>query len=90
MSKRRPLLTVAENKYLAEFIEHVRKNEVIFAHVDEDSEEEKIIDGIIKKLSDAYEELTYQRSLSVGLWVIDRNPKEVSKEWIDKNAFQIT
>jgi hypothetical protein len=25
----------------------------------------------------------------LGYWIMDKNPKEVSKEWIEKNAFQL-
>lgn len=33
--------------------------------------------------------LKYHEATTVGLWVIDRNPKEVSYEWIKENAYQI-
>jgi len=33
--------------------------------------------------------LVHHKDTTVGLWAIDRNPKEVSKEWIENNAFQI-
>lgn len=35
------------------------------------------------------ERLKYHEATTIGLWVIDRNPKEVSYEWIKENAYQI-
>lgn len=40
-----------------------------------------------KKLN--YEELKHYYDSTCGLWVIDRNPKEVTHEWIVENAFQL-
>ncbi|MBO7337283.1 MAG: hypothetical protein J6U33_01405 [Paludibacteraceae bacterium] len=34
-------------------------------------------------------ELQYYKDTTVGLWCIDRDPKTVSKQWIDENAFQL-
>lgn len=36
-----------------------------------------------------YEELKEYYDRTVGLWAIDRDPKEVDLEWIKKNAFQL-
>lgn len=36
-----------------------------------------------------YEELREYYDTTVGLWAIDRNPKEVDFEWITENAFQL-
>ena len=36
-----------------------------------------------------YEELREYYDRTVGLWAIDRNPKEVDFEWITENAFQL-
>lgn len=36
-----------------------------------------------------YEELRRYYDETVGLWAIDRNPKDVDFEWITKNAFQL-
>ncbi len=35
------------------------------------------------------EALEEHYNATVGVWVIDRDPREVSKEWINKNAYQI-
>ena len=40
-----------------------------------------------KKLT--YEELEHYYDSTCGLWAIDRNPKEVTLEWIVENAFQL-
>jgi len=34
--------------------------------------------------------LNHFRDSSIGLYCIDRNPKDVSKEWIEKYAFRLT
>ena len=36
-----------------------------------------------------YEELLHYYHSTVGLWAIDRNPREVHFDWICKNAFQL-
>lgn len=46
----------------------------------EDMEEEKKM---------TYEELKHYYDSTCGLWAIDRNPKEVTLEWIVENAFQL-
>ncbi|MCK0199199.1 hypothetical protein [Ornithobacterium rhinotracheale] len=33
--------------------------------------------------------LKYHEAITIGLWVIDRNPKEVTHKWIKENAYQI-
>lgn len=35
------------------------------------------------------EQLSYYHDTTVGLWCIDRDPKDVSIEWIRENAFQL-
>ena len=42
-----------------------------------------------RKVKKELEELRYFKNTSVGLWCIDRDPKEVSKEWIEENAFRL-
>ncbi len=42
---------------------------------------------VTKKRIDA---LQHYVDTTVGLWCIDRNPKDVTKEWIEENAFQLT
>ncbi len=37
-----------------------------------------------------YKRLKLHEDFTNGLYVIDRNPNEVSYEWIKKNAFQLT
>ena len=44
---------------------------------------------ILKKDKTEIRKLVHHKDTTVGLWAIDRNPKEVSKEWIENNAFQI-
>ena len=43
----------------------------------------------IRELLRKVRELQYYKDTTVGLWCIDRNPKTVSKQWIDENAFQL-
>ena len=43
----------------------------------------------IRKLLRKVRELQYHKDTTVGLWCIDRDPKTVSKQWIDENAFQL-
>ncbi len=45
---------------------------------------------VLKHQRDFYKSLLeYERDTTTGLWCIDRDPKEVSKEWIEKNAFRL-
>ncbi len=43
----------------------------------------------IRELLRKVRELQYYKNTTVGLWCIDRDPKTVSKQWIDENAFQL-
>ena len=43
----------------------------------------------IRELLRKVRELQYYKDTTVGLWCIDRDPKTVSKQWIDENAFQL-
>lgn len=43
----------------------------------------------IRELLWKVRELQYYKDTTVGLWCIDRDPKTVSKEWIDENAIQL-
>ncbi|GEM_PF-5647982 len=43
----------------------------------------------IRELLRKVRELQYHKDTTVGLWCIDRDPKTVSKQWIDENAFQL-
>lgn len=36
------------------------------------------------------EALQHYVDTTIGLWCIDRNPKDVTKEWIEENAFRLT
>lgn len=55
----------------------------------------KVVSGAVADISQVPSEekeldrLKYHEATTVGLWVIDRNPKEVSYEWIKENAYQI-
>lgn len=42
-----------------------------------------------KKLKERIKQLEHKLTTLQGLWAIDKDPKEVTKEWIDKNSFQI-
>lgn len=44
----------------------------------------------LKKSKKRADVLQHYVDTTVGLWCIDRNPKDVTKEWIEKNAFQLT
>lgn len=45
----------------------------------------------IMHMIDVYNaDLIHFKNSSVGLWCIDKNPKEVSKEYIDRNCFQLS
>ena len=43
----------------------------------------------LKELFTELAELRHYKATSAGLWCIDRAPGEVSKEWIEDNAFQL-
>ena len=46
--------------------------------------------GEAEALENELKELRHFKDSHLGLYAIDRNPKEVSKEWIEKNSFQIS
>lgn len=52
-----------------------------------DPYESQVLDlgGLVEILSD----MRYHIYTTEGLWCIDRNPKQVSKEWIEANAFEL-
>ena len=51
---------------------------------------EQQLENEIKELKETVKKLQYEYDTSRGLWCIDRNPKDVSLEWIIENAFQLT
>jgi len=49
-------------------------------------------DELKKALESALEEikkLQHFKDSTIGLWAMDKDPKETTKEWIDENAFRI-
>ena len=66
------LLTLEEQNFLPIFLELVSKNDVIFAHIDDGSAEDKVIEGIFTKLSSAYNTLRHNRDTTIGLFATDR------------------
>lgn len=44
---------------------------------------------LINRMEENLKENEYFKTTVSGLWAIDKNPKEVTKEWIENNAFQI-
>jgi len=44
----------------------------------------------VKKEGMTLKEFQHYVDSSEGLWCIDRDPKEVSHDWIKKNSFQLT
>ena len=40
-------------------------------------------------LKNEIKKLQHFKDATIGLWAMDKDPKETTKEWIDKNAFQI-
>ncbi|MBT0551584.1 hypothetical protein [Riemerella anatipestifer] len=48
-----------------------------------------LVRKILKEEIKEIERLKYHESITIGLWAIDRNPQEVSYEWIKENAYQI-
>lgn len=44
---------------------------------------------IVKYSTYPVSDLEYYYHTSVGLWCIDRNPKDVAIEWIRENTFQL-
>jgi len=42
-----------------------------------------------EKVKKELRELRHYRDTSEGLWCIDRDPSEVTHEWIRENAFQL-
>ena len=65
-------LTVSEQNFLSIFLDLVSKNDIVFAHIEDGSEEDLAINGIIEKLPNAYKQLQYFKDTSVGLWATDR------------------
>lgn len=46
-------------------------------------------EDLIKSLQKQIKHLEHYRDTSEGLWCFDRNPNEVSYEWIKENSFQL-
>lgn len=49
----------------------------------------RVTEDDFKILEEGINKLKHYRDTSVGLFCIDKNPKDVTKEWIDKNSFQL-
>lgn len=43
----------------------------------------------MKFTKENFKKLEHHYDTTIGLYCIDKNPKDVSKEWIEKNAFQL-
>lgn len=65
-------LTVNEQNFLPTFLDLVSKNDIVFAHIEDGSDEDLAVEGIMQKLSDAYKQLQHFKDTSVGLWATDR------------------
>lgn len=50
----------------------------------------KAMDCLPEISKENIKELEHFMDTSIGLWCIDQDPKDVTKEWIEKNAFQLT
>jgi len=48
------------------------------------------LESEIKQLNQTIRKLQHEYDISRGLWCVDKNPKNVSIEWIRANAFQLT
>ncbi len=46
-------------------------------------------EGVKTLCDDMLKDLQHYKDTTQNLWAIDRNPREVSKEWIEENAFQL-
>lgn len=45
---------------------------------------------VVEHMLNEMRRLKYHETTTVGLYAIDRHPSEVSKRWIEENAFRIT
>lgn len=50
----------------------------------------EILERENKELKDAVKKLQHEYDTTRGLWCVDKNPQDVSIEWIIENAFQLT
>lgn len=48
------------------------------------------VSDIMQIITDREKKMRHYIDTSIGLWCFDRNPQEVTKEWIDENSFQLT
>lgn len=62
--------------------------QTIMQSLDKSNKEQKLLRRLESILQEV-KELQYFKDTSVGLWCIDRDPKEVSKEWIEEHAFRL-
>lgn len=44
----------------------------------------------VAQLKETVKKLQHEYDATRGLWCIDRNPKDVSIDWVRENAFQLT
>ena len=75
-------LTVEEQNFLPIFLDLVSENDIVFAHINDGSKEDLAINGILKKLENAYKGLQHHKDTTVGLYATDRpdlihDPKKV-------------
>jgi hypothetical protein len=48
------------------------------------------VSDIVQEIEDLIKPLLHHKDTTVGLFAIDRNPNDVSLEWIRENSFQIS
>ena len=79
-------LTLDEQNYLPIFLDLVSKNDMIFAHIEDGSKEDLVIDGILQKLSDSYNNLQHFKDSNSNLYVIDKNIDDIFENIPDKDG----
>jgi len=70
-------LTSSQQNYLPVFLDIVRRNDVVFAHVDDFTDEREDLDAIFEKLANSYNELLNFKNVHKGLCAFDKNIENI-------------
>ena len=66
-------LTTSQQNFLPEFLDLVSKNDMVFSHIEDFSDDAENVDGILEKLSENYNELMHFKQNNVGLYAFDKD-----------------
>ena len=70
-------LTTSQQNYLPEFLDLVSKNDLVFSHIEDFSDDAENVDGILEKLSENYKELMHFKQNNVGLYAFDKDLDDI-------------